>query len=477
MLMKRVPLWGRFTTRETSLAKDQKFKNCFPVKINTNATEGGGNSVESYIVKRPGLGTHADTSTVAAGRGIHGWSQDGKLYSVIGNKLFANTTDINSGGRFNNTTGIARFSETRASTPLLVIQDGNDLWTVAADGTVTEVTDAHFPSAIVGGVAHLETYTFVMTPDGAIYHSEVNDPSSWVATSFLTCQIGSDKGVGIASHKNYIVGFGEWTTEFFFNAGNASGSVLSPVDGAVVNWGCAEGNTIATAGDTVVWLGQSINGGKAVMMLDGLSPKIISTRSIERQLEKEADLSDCYAYCLHLGGHIHYCLTLKTAAITLVFDLRDEVWWQMTSDVSGTETYFTGVDSTTLDNVTYVLDEDNGKIYDFSIDNYRDVAETIKVEIVTNPIDFNMRGRKFIHRLSITGDQAASTDNLVVDWSDDNYQNFSTSRTLDMSKNDPRLTVLGSFTRGRAFRIKHTANLPMRLGSLEFGITGGDYSV
>jgi hypothetical protein len=135
------------------------------------------------------------------------------------------------------------------------------------------------------------------------------------------------------------------------------------------------------------------------------------------------------------------------------------------------------MDATALLNKTYILDEDNGKVYDYDLTNYQDVAESIKVEVVTNPLDFGIRGRKFMHRLSVTGDQAVSTDNLTIDWSDDNYQTWSTSRTLDMSAKDPRLTALGSYTRGRAFRIKHTSALPMRLNSLEFGLDGGDYSV
>jgi len=419
-------------------------------------------------------GTGTTTANfVVVGRGMYGWEDTNSLYSVIGNRLYKGTTDLNSGGRFNNSTGIARFNEVRLGTPVIVIQDGNDLWLVNSSNTVTEVVDEDFPATIVPGVAHLDTYTFVMTPDGAIYNSDTNDPTSWSATAFLTAQVAPDEGVGITQHLNYIVAFGKWTVEFFFNAGNASGSVLDPNDGQVIQWGCAEGKTVWSGENTVVWVGRGRDGGKNVMMLNGLSPKIVSDKPIEKLIENEVDLSDCYAFAMRIGGHIHYCLTLKTAAITLAFDLIDKVWWEVSSYDGSTETYFTGVDAASINNQSYILDEDNGKVYHFDVDVYQDDSQIIKTEVVTNPVDFGTNRAKFISRLSLIGDQGTSTDNITIDWTDDDYQNYKTSRTVDMSKSDPHLSALGSHNRGRAYRFKHENNSPMRLSEMEFNLNIG----
>ena len=69
----------------------------------------------------------------------------------------------------------------------------------------------------------------------------------------------------------------------------------------------------------------------------------------------------------------------------------------------------------------------------------------------------------------------ASASALTIDWSDDDYNTYGTSRTVDMSDSFPRLVSLGRFHR-RTFRLKHTANTALRLEGLELGLYLGKYS-
>ena len=85
-----------------------------------------------------------------------------------------------------------------------------------------------------------------------------------------------DQGIALARHLNYIVAFNEWSTEFFFNAGNASGSVLDPVEGIAIRYGCANGKTVWSGENTIIWLAQGRSGGKSVMMFEGNDLKTIS---------------------------------------------------------------------------------------------------------------------------------------------------------------------------------------------------------
>ena len=151
-------------------------------------------------------------------------------------------------------------------------------------------------------------------------------------------------------------------------------------------------------------------------------------------------------------------------------------WYEWTSD-PGTETYFTCLDHTEDDGITYLLDEDNGRIYEMDIDKYQDVGSStddINFEIVTVRYDFGTAKTKFLHRLILVGDEETSSSPVTLDWTDDDYQTFSSTRSLDMANSLPQAFALGSFKR-RAFRLKHTANTPLSIEAIEMDISGGAY--
>lgn len=463
----RVPFYGQFSTRQYNFNVDSRFKNCYPEKLLS-----GGEKPLTYVVKRPGMES-AYSTTVATGRGMYGWK--GSLYSVLGNQVYKNGSALS--GTLNNSTGRCHFTEVKGGTPRLVIQDNDDIWTVNTSDTLAESTDGDIPANQVPGIVNIDGYVCVMNTDNEIYHFDVNDPTALDPLSKITASLEPDDGVGLTKHLNFVVAFGEWSTEFFYDAGNSSGSVLSKVDGSAIRYGCAEGNTIFSDENTVIWVAQGRTGGLSVMILDGLTPKIISTKPIERLLNEEKNnISNAYSFGLRIGGKIHYCITLPTTAQkTIAYDMVDKVWWELNSD-PGTESYFTGIAHASINDQNYILDEDDGTIYRMDVDLYQDVGNDINVEIVTNKIDFNTVKTKFLPRWSLIGDEQTSSSTVTVDWTNDDYNNFSTARTVDMQDSDPYLTGLGSFTR-RAFRLKHTANTPLRLEAMEFGLNAGEYSI
>ena len=72
----------------------------------------------------------------------------------------------------------------------------------------------------------------------------------------------------------------------------------------------------------------------------------------------------------------------------------------------------------------------------------------------------------------LIGDQSASSANAEVSWSDDDYQTFSTPRSIDMIYKFPVLYRLCQFRR-RAFKITWTQNLPMRFKHIELDLNMG----
>ena len=151
-------------------------------------------------------------------------------------------------------------------------------------GILTEVTDVDYPSETVPGIVYLDGTYYVMTPAGRICGSDINDPTSWDALNFIQCQAEPDSGMAIARLANYVVGFSQYSTEFFYNAGNPTGSPLLPMTSAQVNLGCANGMSVVNGENTLFFIGQTRNFGRGVYTFSGTSPQKISTPFIDRIL-------------------------------------------------------------------------------------------------------------------------------------------------------------------------------------------------
>jgi hypothetical protein len=185
----------------------------------------------------------------------------------------------------------------------------------------------------VPGVVYLDGYFFVMDSNGVIYNSGLNDPLSWDALDFITAAIEPGAGVAITKSQNYVVAMKEWSTEFFYNAGNATGSPLSPVLSAFTLVGCASGETVASLDETVYWVSKAKQRGPSVYRMKELQQEHVSTPDVERILAADG-LTDCYAYGVKVAGHSFYVLGLRTIGVTLAFDATSGTWAQWTSMVA-----------------------------------------------------------------------------------------------------------------------------------------------
>jgi len=327
-----------------------------------------------------------------------------------------------------------------------------------------------FPSgSIVPGTAYFNTYVYVMTDDGKIWNSEPNDPTKWDALNFITAEAEPDKGVALAKHLNYLIAFGQWSTEFFYDAGNAIGSPLLPNQTFRIEFGCANGNSVVEMQQTVVWIAVGRNTGRSVLMLDGTRPVQISDVSIERILD-QSSLVNVRAYSLKIAGHYFYVLNLLDDNLTLVCDIKSKQWCIWTSYVNNQETILNGTFFTSYNNEAYALDNSNGKLYNISENTYTDETGPIQFRIRTPLIDAASTTRKFIGRFEIVGDKIGAT--LRIRHTDDDYQNWSQYRNVDLNATRSVLYQNGNFRR-RAYEFFCTDNQPLRLQALEMDLDAG----
>ena len=491
MTVERLPLSGTFGERSAAAGKDTLLKNCFKDTVRELDDAAGGENagkVTTYVEKRPGLKSYDNLSaaTTDTGRGIVNW--EGRIYALIGDELFSDETDL---GQVNTTSGRVHFDlglDAEDGEISLVFHDGTTIYVVDDENNIAEfnnggtggATDIEtLPTAMVPGIVVLDQYLCVMDSAGNIYNSTVGDVTAGYG-NFVNLEMKHDKGVRIARYINYMIGFGEQTIEILYDAANTSGSPFNRFEGMGLLIGCASANTVANCDNRLPFVAQSPDGGRFVAMFDGgFKAERISTSALDKILDLESTgLANAYAFHVRHGGHSFYVLTLPTTAgRTFAYQFDEQEWVEWSSNVSTTESFFQAMDTAQLSGKLLMLDDSNGLIYQFDNATFQDQTgsnETIKVEVVTTRHDNNTMQNKFQSRAQVIGDYNASTGTITVEYTDDDYQTWSTARTQDLDNSESWLTRLGMFKR-RAFRIKHEQNLRMRISHIETNTVTGHY--
>ena len=132
----------------------------------------------------------------------------------------------------------------------------------------------------------------------------------------------------------------------------------------------------------------------------------------------------------------------------------------------------TNVISTSNARTYFALDNGTSTIYKFDESVYQDAGTNFTCSVVTEANDFGTLNRKFMHRLALVADRPSSSSNISVQWSDDDYETFSTARSIDLKQDLSSTYQLGWF-RQRIFKFTYTDNYPMRIQDIEVDINKG----
>ncbi|OHE77183.1 MAG: hypothetical protein A3F67_11750 [Verrucomicrobia bacterium RIFCSPHIGHO2_12_FULL_41_10] len=351
------------------------------------------------------------------------------------------------------------------STPTIVAATGN-----LGTGAITANLCA-FPSVNIISIVYLDGYIFAGTVAGRIFNCDVGDPTQWQPSSYLAAEMFADDLVAIARQNNTLVAFGKGSTQFFYDAANATGSPLANVEQAALQYGTASFGSISQHENFVCWIAKGNTGGYYVNRIEGSAvTKRISTEPIERVLnDEETSISSALGYAIRYQGHFWY--VLKTTSRTFLYDHDENVWheWEYPSAAN-----FPMVAAQEVNNTLILLHATNGKVYKLDADIYQDEGVDFTVSVVTSRIDMETTNRKIMSKLELGGDIQSSSSVVTVEYSDDDYTTWSTARSLDMINAHNFLKALGSFRR-RAFRLKNTGNTPLRLEYLEVQVENCDY--
>jgi len=482
MLQKiKLPLFGSYSNRGTDQDKDQRFLNCFPESRKVDQTD----ITKTWLIKRPGISLYKefDPGNNEA-RGLIEFND--KLYAVYGTDVYEDDP-IGGGG-----TPTVIFSMTTSTGPVglrlgnssiigdyLFICDGIDGWYIDTSSTVTQITDVDFPSPHVPTPVFLDGY-IVISKGSDIYNCVVDDPSSWDATNFISAESFPDAIHCLARQNNQIVAFGSESTEFFYNAANASGSPFNRNEAALMQIGCAAPYAVTQTEKFCSFIGSSFSGGHAFWIMEGFQPKRVSDEFIDRLLNAESDIVNTSGFCIRIVGHMFYVLNLPTINRTLVYDPEEKLWHEWSNNSN---------DRFIID---YVADGDNGTFYGQIRTNgfigYFDrtvgednidliTSRTIPVIFRTNRVDMDTTYRKRLHSLKLFMDQVPINDSpIILTMSDNDYNDIVGNTTFLMyadADTPPVQYRLGDFRR-RSFQFEYNSTEPgIRFEAMELSYTEG----
>lgn len=463
----RVPLAMAIESRTASTTKDARLVNCYVETLED----------VQYVVKRPGTTTFTVTPSITNGAAYGVRAFNGKIYSAVAGRLYEITTAGASTDKGAIATGHISFSAT-SQTPYLFLHNSTTGWTLnGSTGTLAAVTDTDFPPAqtpalpLAHGAVYLDDMVFVLTTNGRIYNSAIENPTSWGALDYISKIAEPDGGVAIVKHLNFIVAWGAWSGEFFYNAGNATGSPLDRSTSYKMDIGCAVGTSVIEFSQTVAWIGQSQETGRGVFLLSGVSPDKISTAAVERYLNAST-LASVDAFAMTIAGHTFYTISLNDLNITLAYDLNEKRWYQWGTDSAGTDIVWKYSGFTSLGGTSYLQNRATGQLATMSTSVYQDETANINYRIVTYKIDGKTHNRKFWQHLEVLGDKVSAT--LQIRHTDDDYVTWTTYRNVDLSVERPIIRQLGS-ARRRAYEFFSTSNVAIRLQATELLLKEGTF--
>lgn len=482
----RVPFVGSLSQREGhSTNKDLAITNFLLERVRDNITE----QETFYLHKRPGTinlntlnpGT-MPSSPSGEGRGIFLWKDNG-IYSVFGDTLYRNATSIQT---LATSTGKCGFVLATGATPYLFFCDGTNAYYISSSGTVNTATGE--PSPHIPTPVFIDGYIFLAEEGTAdIFNCDLEDPGTWNSSNFITAEMFPDNIVALARQNNQVVALGEESCQFFYDAGNATGTPLAVTPNTAIQFGCSNYETVTQAEQLLTWVSQSETGGRAVWTLDGFEAKKISNEAIERIISIY-QANPQTAMNIRVNGHFLYVLSRIDGERTLVYDYDEKTWsYWGSDDGAGVNEEFHYVHSSSDDDfgVAILQSLSFGKVVQLYQRMFVDDSDDIICTIRTDPIDLGNGNRKFMYNLRVISDYTfyggttynaetlATTLPLEFRYNDKDYSttDWSSWKSIDLVT-QPYYKVLGSFRR-RAFEFKFSEPYPLRMEAMEFDINQG----
>lgn len=465
-----IGIWGLFVwggSGSQATDKDERYINC----LSLNMGQRPDGSARNYIVKRPGYAVANTPASGNVGSAILIWTGKSPGTDVITAFGASNSTIYNGTTSLGAITGKATWiTETFVSTTATLLISSNDSTGWYYDtgvGVPTKIADADFPGnaglTLAGTFAHMDGYAFIMTTDAAIWNSDLNTVISWAGASFQSANAYPDKGVGLMRYKNLIVAFGSESMQFFYNAGqNPTGSPLQRIDSLTVKVGAISADAIGQISDIIFFVGSTAQGGCTVYKYDG-AIKRISNPEQDFQLLMAGPSNINVTTCTRYGRSF---VLVNANATTYSYCLETGKW----NEETATTPLWYKCAGLSLGNqvLTYAISKysTSGKVYVINPAALVFTDDGVAFTATIQAPNIRIGKRMTYPVLEVICDREPSTSSLVISFSDDDAQTFTTHSTVDLSQPRPRATRLGS-SYDRTWKFTNSSNEQMRIEAFD----------
>lgn len=469
-----IDITKEIVSRQGGLDKDEDYVNVFMEPIKNKPTS----DQRNFVMKR--AGSTGLLASVVSGtiRGSAYWEDQQKLFYCVGTNMYVynfalatSTTIALSPFTSTGTVGFAEYIYNSGVTSMIV-SDGTTLLQIDASNAVTYCVDADLPVPHDPNIVFIDGYILaVKVGTGDMYNSDNNAPLSWTPGNLIDAEIEADTIVRLFKVSNYIVAAGKETLEYFWDAAVATGSPFQRNDTPVkrISYLAAA----AQEQNMTYFIGKELNSDYQVYKLYDFKCEAVGTPMMSRYLNTlGTNYNTWIGNVVAYQGHRFYVVNAGTK--TYAMDLDTGLWTRLAYQGTGTFNMARahGFRSATSNTTIFALNDGSSAWYQFNETLYQDNGVAFNSIIITDSNDFGTLNRKNMHRLTFYADQPPTDSNMLVQWTDDDYQSFNTGIVLNMNQELPCVRQLGNF-RQRAFKFTFSANTPLRIQRLVADINKG----
>ena len=433
-------------------------------------------------------------SGVREDRGVFIWDKyNDAVISVYGNTVYANSTALITLTTSTGRVGFTQYMDDTGAEKLILL-DGTKGYVLSDLSTYVEITDVDFPTPHIPFPIFLGGYLFVAKANSNdIYNSDLNAPTVWQAGNFISAEGNSDYLRGLARIGDYIVAIGSQSVEYFYNAGNATGTPLAKHNSAGFDFGTQQPETISTSENELIFLSWTRSGEIVLRLIDGFQDQVLHIPTVAKQVHNPSasatDTAKHAGYFMRAGGHRYYVLVPYNSVIAVVYDLDLKVWtyWQ-TSFLNPSTQYIAwprraSSGSNGAMHLQFPSDATRNKGFVATLgtqsgtDSAFGETSNITQEVRTPELDFGNMNIKTMFKASVVGEGGTSdSTNISLSWSDNYNRDYTSPVNVIMDKanplRSPALHQLGAFRR-RSFKVTHNEGQFLRLYGLEMDINKG----
>ena len=303
------------------------------------------------------------------------------------------------------------------------------------------INDPDFPGA--GTVGYLDGY-FVFNEPGSqrFWVTSLFDGTSVDPLDFASAEGAPDGLVGLIIDHREAWLLGTNSVEVWYDAGLLD-FPLQRVQGAFNEIGCAAPYSIAKMDNGIFWLGKDARGQGLVYRANGYTGQRISTHAVEWQIQQYGTMEDAVAYTYQQDGHSFYVLIFPSANTTWVYDVATQAWHERAGWKNGNWTRHRSNCQVFWNNMTVVGDYEDGRIYAFDLDYYKDDDQVQRWYRTWRalPTDQNNLNRTAQHSLQLDCETGVGVNNgqgddpeCMLRWSDDGGHTWSYEHWKKMGK-------------------------------------------